>query len=116
MGLLTRLREWLAGGSTERDGEASEKDDPARSETDARDAADPPDEDRLDPEGVTETRSVATDDAVDKLREVRGSAPAEAPTEEAGAADDSGTTDTSGDAGTTDATGDTTDATGDTKG
>jgi hypothetical protein len=116
MGLLTRLREWLAGGSTERDGEASEKDDPARSETDARDATDPPDEDRLDPEGVTETRSVATDDAVDKLQEVRGSAPAETPTEEAGAADDSGTTDTSGDAGTTDATGDTTDATGDTKG
>lgn len=116
MGLLTRLREWLAGGSSERDGEASEKDDPARSETDARDATEPTDEGRLDPEGVTETRSVATDDAVDKLQEVRGSAPAEAPTDEAGAADDGDATDADGDGGTTDATGDATDADGDTKG
>lgn len=107
MGLLTRLREWLAGESTERDGKASETDDPTRSETDTQDATEPTDEGRLDPEGVTETRSVATDDAVDKLQEVRGSAPAEAPTEEAGDADDNGATDTSGDGGTTDATGDT---------
>lgn len=98
MGLLTRLREWLAGGSSERDGEASEKGDPARSETDARTATEPTDEGRLDPEGVTETRSVATDDAVDKLQEVRGSGPAEAPTD------------------ATDDDGDATDADGDTKG
>ena len=101
MGLLTRLREWLAGEASARDEEASENDDPARSEADARDATDPPDEGRLDPEGVTETRSVATDDAVDKLQEVRGSAPAEAPTAGAGADD------ADGDCSTTDANGDT---------
>ena len=105
MGLLTRLREWLAGGSGGRDEEASENGDPARSETDARDATDPPDEGRLDPEGVTETRSVATDDAVDKLQEVRGSTPAEAPTDEAG--DDGDATDVDGDSSPADAEGDT---------
>ena len=74
MGLLTEIRERIGdflGGSEEAD-----TDEEADEETPKSDPAEP-DGDRLDPAAVTDTRSAATDDAVDKLRSVREAAPAE---------------------------------------
>jgi len=58
MGVLSRLRSWFAGGTTEK-GDA--EDDAA--ETDATESG-------LDPDNVTEVRTGSSDDAADKLREV----------------------------------------------
>lgn len=72
MGLLTTLREWfrgLLGGTGDGDDE-----DGGTAGSEPAEAAEP-DEDRLDPNAATETRSTANDDAVDKLREVRQTAP-----------------------------------------
>ncbi|GAA0527856.1 hypothetical protein SAMN04488066_1394 [Halorubrum aquaticum] len=74
MGLLTALREWIGGllGSG-----PEEPDDAADGEA-AGSEPEGPDDDRLDPGAVKETRSAATDDAVDKLREVRRTGSSEA--------------------------------------
>ncbi len=72
MGTFDRLREWLAGllgGSAPADGNEAEPD-----ESDAR--ASEERNDGLDPTAVTETRTEATSDAVNALREVRESNPA----------------------------------------
>ena len=73
MGLLTTLREWFGGLL----GSSGEGDDEADEEKAGSESAGPAgsDEDRLDPGAVTETRSTANDDAVDKLREVRRGPP-----------------------------------------
>lgn len=63
MGLLERLRSWLArllGGRDDSTGEGREESDP-----------DEPDGEGLDPSGVTETRTTGGDDAVEALRETR---------------------------------------------
>jgi hypothetical protein len=59
MGLLSRLRDWLTGWG----GEAPAGEPDAGSGT--------ADEPRLDPENVTEVRTDAGDDPVEKLREIR---------------------------------------------
>ncbi|WP_094531299.1 hypothetical protein [Halorubrum halodurans] len=87
MGLLTALREWIAGllgGSEAEDANDAPDDGTAGSAPDDPDAGAA---DRLDPGAVTETRSTATDDAVDKLREVRRAAPERAGDDEDAAAD-----------------------------
>ncbi|WP_435092808.1 hypothetical protein [Halorubrum sp. N11] len=78
MGLLSRLRAWLGelfGGADGDDlaGEAQS----ATAESAGEDDPDSDANDRLDPSAATETRTRATDDAVDALRDVRqnGSAP-----------------------------------------
>ncbi|RAW46841.1 hypothetical protein DQW50_00115 [Halorubrum sp. 48-1-W] len=76
MGLLTTLREWvggLLGGSAEADDEADEADEGTAGSESTKPTG--PDDDRLDPGAVTETRSTANDDAVDKLREIQQTAP-----------------------------------------
>ncbi|MFC5279130.1 hypothetical protein ACFPM1_10230 [Halorubrum rubrum] len=70
---IKTLREWiggLLGGSEEADADEEADEETAESEPEE------PDDDRLDPAAVTETRSAATDDAVDKLRSVREGASA----------------------------------------
>lgn len=79
MGLLSRLRAWLGGGSgaaTEdeaddaTDDDEPESGDPAPGDAASGDADDPT---GLDPSAATETRTAANDDAVDALRDVRRS-------------------------------------------
>ncbi|MBP1923546.1 hypothetical protein J2751_002589 [Halorubrum alkaliphilum] len=81
MGLLTRLREWFAGllGGPGPD-DADDADGPVPETGDNDGSVEEPGEGDgdggLDPTAVTETRSDATDDAVDALRNVRESGPA----------------------------------------
>jgi len=79
MGLLSKLRAWIGGESEPR----ADDDDDSRG--DADDAGDPDDTGDepagLDPNAATETRSAATDDAVDALRDVRRSQAADPPDE-----------------------------------
>jgi len=91
MGLLSRLRAWIGGEGDDRPADA----DPAGEDAaeSAADSDDDPDEPTgLDPSAATETRSAATDDAVDALRDVRrsqGGSPAEKGADEsAGDADE----------------------------
>ncbi|WP_066417576.1 hypothetical protein [Halorubrum aethiopicum] len=89
MGLLTEIRErigGLLGGSEEAD-----TDEGPDEETESEPAE--PDDDRLDPAAATETRSAATDDAVDKLREVRAAASAEETESDDEGSDDEGSDD-----------------------
>ncbi len=80
MGPLTRLRSWLAGlfGGEPADSAAHEEPDESEEseESDESDATDDADT-GLDPAAATETRSVATDDAVEALQELRRSAPSD---------------------------------------
>ncbi|AZQ15165.1 hypothetical protein [Halorubrum sp. PV6] len=81
MGLLSRLRAWLGGSSAESDdddtideGESAATDSDAESDEATR----------LDPDAATETRTTATDDAVDALRDVRRQEPDPNETDSAG--------------------------------
>jgi len=98
MGLLSRLRAWIGGvlsgdGTGESPAEESGDDEsdgtgesPAEeSGDDESDAADEPA--GLDPSAATETRTAATDDAVDALRDVRRSRQAEDSTDESDSTD-----------------------------
>ena len=71
MGLLSRLTTWIADlfGETEAD-EATADDRPT---DEAEDDGEDGESGALDPAAVTETRTAATDDAVDALRDVRRS-------------------------------------------
>ena len=79
MGLLSKLRAWIGGES----GSGAEGGADSRGDGDADDdPADTGDEPTgLDPNAATETRSAATDDAVDALRDVRRSQAADPPDE-----------------------------------
>jgi hypothetical protein len=69
MGLLSRLREWIAGS-----GEEAVADETEAAETAATDEAtgtDETTEPQLDPENVTEVRAGSADDSVEKLQEVK---------------------------------------------
>ena len=71
MGLLSRLRAWLGGSLAESDDDSTDGDGSAADES-----GDESDETtRLDPDAATETRTPATDNAVDALRDVRQQAP-----------------------------------------
>lgn len=76
MGLLSRLTTWIADlfGGTEAD-EATADDRPTDEAKDGEGDEDDEDDENgaLDPAAVTETRTAATDDAVDALRDVRRS-------------------------------------------
>ena len=71
MGLLSKLRAWIGGDEAD--------DRPADAETAGEDATaadpddDPDEQSGLDPSAANETRTAATDDAVDALRDVRRS-------------------------------------------
>jgi hypothetical protein len=77
MGLLSKLRAWIGGES----GSTTEEGADGREEGDGGDTEKPSDADDpaadeptgLDPNAATETRTAATDDAVDALRDVRRS-------------------------------------------
>ena len=75
MGLLSRLRAWIGGSTSDGESAASEADAESAAEDDTaeRDESDPT---GLDPSAATETRTAATDDAVDALRDVRRSSQA----------------------------------------
>ena len=78
MGLLSKLRAWIGGES----GSGAEGGADSRGDADDDDPADTGDEPTgLDPNAATETRSAATDDAVDALRDVRRSQTADPPDE-----------------------------------
>ena len=72
MGPLSRLRAWLGDlfGGTDGDSPASESRSTAE-ESARQDDTDGGAAGRLDPNAATETRTEATDDAVDALRDVR---------------------------------------------
>ncbi|WP_434522284.1 hypothetical protein [Halorubrum sp. AS12] len=73
MGFIDAVRAWLFGADDEADDAAESGDETESSGSDAGDADEP---DGLDPAAATETRTAAaTDDAVDALRDVRGSGP-----------------------------------------
>ena len=104
MGLLSRLRAWIGGvlggdegGESPVDGSDADGTDAGESDADQSGADDEPT--GLDPNATTETRTAATDDAVDALRDVRRSrdgAPAGGESE--GDADWGGDADGGGDA------------------
>ncbi len=76
MGLLSRLRAWVADlfgetGADEAIGDDGEPD--AADESDGDDRTDEEEETTLDPAAATETRTAATDDAVDALRDIQRS-------------------------------------------
>jgi DNA-directed RNA polymerase delta subunit len=84
MGLLSKLRAWIGGDEAD--------DRPADAETAGEDATaadpddDPDEQSGLDPSAANETRTAATDDAVDALRDVRrsqGGSPVEEGADEA---------------------------------
>ncbi|OYR42331.1 hypothetical protein DJ82_02805 [Halorubrum sp. Ib24] len=78
MGLLSRLRAWIGTvfggderGESPAEGTADDESGADESDADGSDAGDEPT--GLDPSAATETRTAATDDAVDALRDVRRS-------------------------------------------
>ncbi|WP_144797087.1 hypothetical protein [Halorubrum depositum] len=92
MGLLSRLRAWIAGdlGGDEAGEPPAEDASDDESDADGEPAG-------LDPDAANETRTAATDDAVDALRDVRRSRDADGPTEDGDSTDESAPTDESGD-------------------
>ena len=69
MGLLSRLRAWLGGAPAESDDDPTDEEESATADAESDEAT------RLDPDAATETRTTATDDAVDALRDVRQQEP-----------------------------------------
>ncbi|MFC7186273.1 hypothetical protein [Halorubrum yunnanense] len=71
MGLLSRLRTWIFGATG--DDESAGPPTDAEGDTEADTAGSDEEPTGLDPGAATETRTAATDDAVDALRDVRRS-------------------------------------------
>lgn len=88
MGLLSRLRAWIGGGL----GRDETGEPPAEEASDDESDADG-EPAGLDPDAATETRTAATDDAVDALRDVRRSRGADGPTEDGDSTAESDPTD-----------------------
>jgi len=81
MGLLSKLRAWIAGTAGDDESAASSTDPGDGKTTESGESAEKAEATGLDPSAATETRTAATDDAVDALRDVRRSeevAPADA--------------------------------------
>lgn len=67
MGLLSRLREWIAGSGENEEEVADEVEEAETAEPEPEET----EESRLDPENVTEVRAGSADDPVEKLQEVK---------------------------------------------
>ena len=73
MGLLSRLRAWIVGTAGDDESAASSTDPGEEETTESGESAEKAEATGLDPSAATETRTAATDDAVDALRDVRRS-------------------------------------------
>ncbi|MFC7323076.1 hypothetical protein ACFQMF_00625 [Halorubrum rutilum] len=73
MGLLSRLRAWIAGTAGDDESAASSTDSEGAATAEDGESAGGDEATGLDPSAATETRTAATDDAVDALRDVRRS-------------------------------------------
>ena len=73
MGLLSKLRAWIAGTAGDDESAASSTDPEGATTAEDGESAEKAEATGLDPSAATETRTAATDDAVDALRDVRRS-------------------------------------------
>ena len=101
MGLLSKLRAWIAGTAGDDESAASSTDPGDEETTESGESGKKAEATGLDPSAATETRTAATDDAVDALRDVRRSqeaAPADDDASDDGDGDDAGSEDAGPDA------------------